>query len=109
MPVESAFTQVLHIRGRTYCPKTPKALRSGDTRHPLPPPVASSPEVFSPARETSMIDPLILRLARERFQRRCAEVGEEQALRELEVSFDQTLDALVSQAVEPKPKAKLLQ
>jgi hypothetical protein len=56
-----------------------------------------------------MIDPLILRLARERFQRRCAEVGEEQALRELEVSFDQTLDALVSQAVEPKPKAKLLQ
>jgi hypothetical protein len=41
-----------------------------------------------------MADPTILRLAREAFRRRCEEVGEEQARRELEASFDRTLDKL---------------
>jgi hypothetical protein len=40
------------------------------------------------------IDPTILRLAREAFKRRREEVGEEQALRELDANFDRTLDRL---------------
>ena len=44
-----------------------------------------------------MAEPLMRRLARAAFRRRCAEVGEARALAELDASFDRTLDQLGDQ------------